>query len=660
MKSLVGQVSLALVVCCLSWGPRVSFAAESGLAGTWQTQITSPEATLTLTLVLNVDGPKLTGAISNCATWNAVPIYDSEVQGATASFKCRVGGSFGTPTSFTATLDGDQLLLTWDTQPPPYGWNRRLEKNREGCCGDPRDVLIPLLFGPSAPRRLTTKRVADASGELANLAARAPWVPAKTAAVTFDRILHGDRESHNWLTYSGNVLGHRHSPLTQVTTKNVQRLELAWTWQGRSQEKFEATPLVVDGVLYTVEPPSTVVALDASTGRPLWTYEHTPPATTFVCCGGVNRGLAILHDSLFVGTLDAKLLALNARTGKLIWSTAVADAEDPSCKGTICYSITHAPLIVGEKVIVGTAGGDTPPGRGIRGFIAAFNAATGKEVWRFTTIPAPGEPGHDTWSGDSWKYGGAAIWNTGSYDPDLNLTYWGTGNPSPDFADGAKHRAGDNLYSASVVALDADTGTLKWHYQFTPHDQWDWDSAAVPVLADIPWEGVLRKVMLFANRNGHMYVLDRTTGQFLRAKPFVSVNWLSGFDDKGRPAQVIPPRGTPVLPSRAATQWHPPSYSPRTGLFYIPAGAQADAGDTMDGPVLAFDPGTGERRWEFREPSSMKRNERPAGCVLPEYSPQRRISCLPGKGDTSTDWMRGRANVCGRPPSDAALCKPPL
>jgi alcohol dehydrogenase (cytochrome c) len=428
------------------------------------------------------------------------------------------------------------------------------------------------------------------------------WGQAVGPNVIFDRILHADREPHNWLTYSGNLVGHRHSQLTQITAANVKSLQLGWIWQGRqsawgragadpgtAEEKFEATPLVVDGVLYTVQAPNDVIALDATTGRIRWTYRHVIALDArHFCCGRVNRGLAILGDALFIGTLDAHLLALNASTGQLIWNVTVAGAADAACKDCYGYSITHAPLVVKDKVIVGTAGGDGP---GIRGFIAAFDAASGKELWRFFTIPGAGEPGNETWSGESWKTGGSAVWTTGVYDADLNLTYWGTGNPYP-ISNGSS-RLGDNLYSNSVVALDADTGRLKWHYQFTPHDVQDWDSAQTPVLAEMQWQGRPRKVMLWANKNGLLYVLDRTTGEFLMGKPFVEVNWMDGFDDRGRPRRV-PPKGTDPIKPFGATNWYPPSYSSRTGLFYVPSRLDVDAG-----AVQAFDPRTGERKWSF-------------------------------------------------------------
>src|SRR5213594_3903783 len=382
--------------------------------------------------------------------------------------------------------------------------------------------------------------------------------------VSFERILGADKEPQNWLTYSGTTLSQRHSLLNQITPANVKNLELQWIYQARSLEKFEATPLVVDGIMYTVQAPNDVIALDAATGRVFWTYSHHPEHGR-PCCGRVNRGLAILDDILFMGTLDAQLIAIDAKNGHPLWETTVARARS-------AYSITHAPLVIKDKVIVGTAGGEY----GIRGFLAAYDTHTGKEVWRFNTIPGPGEPGHETWGGDSWKTGGGTLWMTGSYDPVLNLTYWGVGNPSPDW--NGDNRPGDNLYSDSVIAIDADTGKQKWYYQFSPHDEFDYDAVQVPVLADIEWQGKPRKVILWANRNGFFYVLDRATGQFLLGKPFVEVTWASGFDEKGRPVLVpgkIPSaEGTLIYPGNpGGTSWYSPSYSPRTVCSTSPPGS---------------------------------------------------------------------------------------
>jgi len=388
--------------------------------------------------------------------------------------------------------------------------------------------------------------------------------PTLDAQVTFERLLNADQEPENWLTYSGNNSGQRFSRLTEVNKDNVADLEVQWVWQARSLEKFETTALVVDGILHTIQAPNDVVALDAATGRPLWIYPYQNAPEGSNCCGRVNRGLAIHNDTLFMGTLDAFLVAIDAKTGEEIWKTEVASAAEN-------YAITHAPLVIKNMVLVGTAGGD----RGIRGLLAAYDVNTGEEVWRFYTIPGPGEPGNETWSGDSWMTGGAAIWNTGAYDPETNLTFWGTGNPAPDW-DG-RDRLGDNLYSDSVLALDADTGELRWYYQFTPHDEMDYDATQVPVLAEVEWEGEMRSVMLWANRNGLMYMLDRVSGEFLYGQPFVEVNWTTGFDSDGRPIlnpDAVPRPDQPVLVMPTvlgATNWYPPSYSPATGLFYIPA-----------------------------------------------------------------------------------------
>jgi alcohol dehydrogenase (cytochrome c) len=458
------------------------------------------------------------------------------------------------------------------------------------------------------------------------------------AQVPFDRILKANQEPQNWLTYSGTTMSQRHTPLTQITAANVKNLEPAWIFQARSGEasntKFEATPLVVDGVLYTVQPPNDIVALDAATGRQFWIYSYAPSQAARPCCGRVNRGLAISGDTLFMATIDAHLIAVDSKNGHPLWNVPVANAAAG-------YALTLAPLIVKDKVIVGTAGGEY----GIRGFIAAYDVKTGKEAWRFYTIPGPGEPGHETWDKDSWQHGGASVWVTGSYDAELNLTYWGIGNPGADY--NGDNRGGDNLYSNSVVALDPDTGKLKWHFQFSPHDEYDYDSVQIPVLADMTWQGAPRKVMLWANRNGFFYVLDRATGKFLLGKPFVEVSWASGLDANGRPiptpGKAPTKEGTLIYPgNQGGTNWYSPSYSPRTGLFYIPTWASYSSmfvrqdseyveglrfgGGTGNGPktgaavgganntgnfnyrkeeegygaVRAVDPRTGDMKWQFK------------------------------------------------------------
>jgi alcohol dehydrogenase (cytochrome c) len=405
-----------------------------------------------------------------------------------------------------------------------------------------------------APAQLKKARIVLASA-LALFALAHP----QAQQVTSDRILKAAAEPHNWLTHNGSYSSQHYSPLTEITPGNVTNLESKWMYQNDVFGAWQSSPIVVDGIMYVTQRPNTVSAIDARTGRVFWQYRYTPSAEARVCCGSNNRGVAILGDTLYMGTLDAHLIAIDAKNGKPLWNIAVADVK-------LAYSITMAPLIVKDKVVLGVGGGEF----GIRGFVAAYDAKTGAEAWKFNTIPGPGEPGHDTWPGEAWKYGSASVWVTGSYDPELNLTYWGIGNPGPDW--NAKQRPGDNLYSDSVIALDADTGALKWHYQFTPNDGYDYDSVQIPVLVDANWQGKPAKLMLWANRNGNFYVIDRATGKFLLGKPFVKVNWMSGFDPNGRPIQTPQGAGMPTYPgNQGGTNWYPPSYSPRTGLFYLSA-----------------------------------------------------------------------------------------
>ena len=452
---------------------------------------------------------------------------------------------------------------------------------------------------------------------------------AQEGGVTFERLLNAADEPHNWLTYSGNYEAQRHTALDQITPANVDRLELQWVFQARSLQVFQTTPLVVDGMMYLTEAPNTVYAVDAEHGRVFWRYEYTPSQESRPCCGRVNRGVAILGDTLFMGTIDAQLIAIDRISGQPIWQTAV---ERPAAG----YALTLAPLIVKDKVIVSVAGGEF----GIRGFISAYDVETGEEVWKFYTIPGPGEPGHETWGGDSWRYGGASAWITGSYDPDVDLIYWGIGNPGPDW--NPAQRPGDNLYSDSVVALDPDTGELDWYFQFTPNDPYDYDSVQVPVLVDYPaQDGSMLKLMLFGNRNGFFYVLNRENGQFINGQAFIELNWAEGLDDNGRPIFTPQPPGATTYPGvQGGTNWYSPSYSPSTRLFYlsawegygsvfeaeeaeyvegrvflggrpappIPGGALPNLARghintwteaTGTGAVIAIDPATGEQRWKY-------------------------------------------------------------
>ena len=435
------------------------------------------------------------------------------------------------------------------------------------------------------------------------------------AQAPYERIAKAEGDPGNWLTYSGNYSAHRYSRLNQVTAANVKRLKPAWVYQVRRTDKFETTPLVIDGTMYLTESPSNVTALDTRTGRSLWTYRRQYPKDLRLCCGQVNRGVAALNDMLFVGTVDAHLIALDMKSGVVRWDSEVADYKTG-------YSITVAPLAVKDKVVVGVAGGEF----GVRGLVAAYDAKTGKEAWRFYSVPAAGEPGVETWAGESWKTGSATTWVTGAFDPEQNLVFWGTGNPGPDW--NGDVRAGDNLYSDCLVALDADTGKLKWYYQFTPHDVHDWDSTEVPVLAEANVRGERRKVVLFGNRNGFYYVLDRKTGQFLTGKPYVKQTWAKGLDDSGRPI-VLPGtdptvEGTKVYPSvPGGTNWFSPSYSPQTNLYYVAAreegsvyyqgdadykpGAFFNGGGERYlpneegwGAIRALKPGTGDLQWEFK------------------------------------------------------------
>jgi alcohol dehydrogenase (cytochrome c) len=411
---------------------------------------------------------------------------------------------------------------------------------------------------------------------LLTLAALVPC--ALSAQVTGQRLLRASQEPQNWSTYSGSYNGHRHTALKQIDASNVKNLEVKWIWQAQSLQSFSATPLVVDGIMYVTQAPNDVVALDARTGRTFWVYRYTPSPGRLCCRGLVNRGLAILGDTLFMATVDAHVIALDTRNGRPLWKTKAAEASE-------AYGFTLAPLVVKDKVIVGPSGGEY----GIRGFIDAYDAKTGTRAWRFYTIPGPGEPGNETWGNNSWEHGGSPAWLTGSYDPELNLIYWGTGNPGPDF--NAAQRPGDNLYSDSVVALDADTGKLEWHFQFTPNDPYDYDSTQIPVLVDATWNGTPRKLMYWANRNGFFYVLDRATGEFLLGKPFAHINWASGLDAKGRPIRTPQPPDQPTYPGAlGATNWYSPSYSPRTGLFYVSAWENY-AGAFGEGEPVAFVPG---------------------------------------------------------------------
>ncbi len=478
----------------------------------------------------------------------------------------------------------------------------------------------------------------DASGQLhlldkqaiasvrVDAAAGPPAEPflALSGGLTSDRLVKSDAEPHNWLTYWGSYQGTHYSSLDQIDTENVSRLQMAWAFQMPGESVLEATPLVVDGVMYTTQP-GTVAALDARTGRQIWRFTRQQKIRNPYEINPFNRGAAVLGQRVFVGTLDAALVALDARTGQLLWETQVAD----SMSG---YSVTSAPLAVKDKVLIGVSGGEF----GARGFLDAYDAATGRRVWRWYSVPEPGTFGSDTWLGDSWKRGGSPMWLTGSYDPALNLVYWTVGNPGPQI-DRSPRGDLDNLFSDSVIAIDADTGERKWHYQFTPNDGHDWDACEDLVLVDRAWHGAMRKLLLHADRNGVFYVIDRTNGELLAGTPFVYVNWMTGFDASGRPG-IVPGSNSStegsffVYPTvGGATNFQAPSYSPLTGWFYLeysengqryvstpaafeegrqyigraPAADAAGVGPRPGEPtpsagIKALDPETGRSMWDFK------------------------------------------------------------
>ncbi|RXH54566.1 Glucose dehydrogenase, PQQ-dependent [Granulicella sibirica] len=365
----------------------------------------------------------------------------------------------------------------------------------------------------------------------------------------------------NWVSYNGDYTGKRYSSLTEVTPANVKQLGAKWIFHTKNAGVLQVTPVVVAGVMF-VTGSNDAYALDAKTGKQLW--HHARGVSTGLiddASGHINRGVAVLGSRLYMETDNAHLLCLDARSGNVIWDVLYAT-------GNKNFGATSAPLIVKDKVLVGTSGGDD----GVRGFIAAFDVKTGKEAWRFWTIPGPGEKGSESWPGEMYLHGGGTTWMPGTYDPELDTIFWGTGNPSPDF-DGSV-RPGDDLYTSSLLALDPDTGKLKWHFQFSPHDLYDYDAVQTPVLVDAEFKGKRRKLVVTANRNGFLYILDRTTGEYLFSKQFIMIqNWAKGIDAHGRPisAGLIPDaKGVTVCPSYGGgTNWYSPSYSPGTGMFYF-------------------------------------------------------------------------------------------
>ena len=420
-----------------------------------------------------------------------------------------------------------------------------------------------------------------------------------------------------WLTYSGSLDGRRYTPLTEITPENVSRLRVRWVHQFVTSESMsESTPIVVGGLIFTTEAASDVVALDVRSGEVRWRYRRSLPDKLPIEVFRSNRGLAVLGNVLFLGSLEGFLVAINATNGSVIWQTEVAKSSEG-------FTMTGAPLIVNGSVVVGVAGGEY----GIRGFVAAYDAETGRQQWRFNTIPGPGEFGHDTWKSDAWQTGGGATWVTGSYDPALDLLYWGVGNPTPGML--GEVRPGDNLFTNCMIALHASSGKLAWYFQFTPHDVHDWDATETPILADILIKGVLRHVLCVATKNGFYYVLDRMTGEFLAGVPFVEQNWAKGLDSAGRPilssGAEFAPAGRSTTPAAGGgTNWQNAAFDHKSGLIFIPATEGAavftksrnarrgdngfyagSAGSWTEPPdpvVRALDVATGAKKWECFSP----------------------------------------------------------
>lgn len=432
--------------------------------------------------------------------------------------------------------------------------------------------------------------------------------------VTHEMLVNAQDMTDRWITHHRNYAGWRYMPSDRINRDTVSRLEPVWTiTTGFARGQFETTAVVVNGRMFVTAQNSTLFAVDPKTGETLWKYAHPIPVRPIVCCGNVNRGVAVFGDRVFWGTLDAHLLAFDAATGEVLWDTTIADHSAG-------YSITGAPLVVNGKVVIGVGGGEF----GIRGFLAAYDAQTGDQAWRFHTIPGEGEPGNETWGGDSWKTGGAPTWITGTYDPELDLIYWGTGNPGPDL--NRDLREGVNLYSNSILAIDADTGELEWYFQTSPRDEFDWDGVNEPVLVDEVIKGEPRKALVQANRNGFLYALDRKTGEFLYAKPYSKVNWFE-YNEKGIPVlteEMEAPGDKPVYPGLfGGKNWPPTAYNPNTHLIYIPdmvratvftpGEAEYEEGEWFFGGetewvgerlgyVRAVDVRNGETVWQFETP----------------------------------------------------------
>ncbi|PYP74858.1 MAG: PQQ-dependent dehydrogenase, methanol/ethanol family [Gemmatimonadetes bacterium] len=465
-------------------------------------------------------------------------------------------------------------------------------------------------------------RSIDTSGS--TLGATAPGSRgAASVPVPYDELAAIRDAGEDWLTYSGSYWSSRHSALSQINRGNVGHLALRWIHQLEgAPDCVEVSPVVRKGIMFVTQPLSRVLALDATTGKEIWTYDHqvshaVPRSDVNDFSVMANRGVAVLSDKVFFGTPDAHLIAVSAATGALQWEATVAT-------DLTRYAITAAPLAYRDLVVTGVAIRGSAAGG--QGFVAAYDANTGKERWRFVAIPKPGEPGNETWEGESWRDGGAPTWLTGSYDPELDLLVWPVGNPKPDYD--AAARRGDNLYTNSAVALRRSTGALVWYFQFTPGDDHDWDATEIPVLADRPTRAGTEKRVLWANRNGFYYVLDRVSGKYLTAAPFVRQTWTEGLDTAGRPRPLSSAsrnrEGFLLYPGYVgATSWWSPSFDPALNLMFVPVLEQGMVFFTSSPPatisgrpfytaVRALDASTGARAWEYRREPRL-RNDRLGG-----------------------------------------------
>jgi alcohol dehydrogenase (cytochrome c) len=445
--------------------------------------------------------------------------------------------------------------------------------------------------------------------------------PRLAIEVSSERLQAAGTKTDEWLTYSGSYNGSRHTTLDQITPANVTQLRTRWVKQfDIDNSNIEATPLVIDGTIFIVPDAWHVLALDAKTGDTIWEYKRPVPPDLPQGYGPVNRGLAVYGSTLFLGSLDGHLVALNANDGTVVWQTIVANPSDG-------YSITGAPLVVNHSVVVGVSGGDSR----IRGFLAAYDVAMGKRQWKFDAIPGPGDVGHETWGNDAWRTGGGGTWVTGSYDPTTDLLYWGVGNPSPAF--NGDVRPGDNLFTDSVITLQAGTGKLAWYFQFTPHDEHDRDAGQTPVLADLTIRGVARKAILWPNRNGFYYVLDRITGEYLVGAPFVETDWATALTPTGRPiltdAATVTTAGRRTKPGiNGGVNWQNPAFDQARETIFVPAeesssvftkaapeemigtrngmyiGSGWSGTDLAINEVVALDSATGQRRWQHTTPTT--------------------------------------------------------